>query len=143
MKLALVYSPKSLIGTFSASCAFLCSYFLGLTLDNAEQFLSVGFIILLDGLFGICAGVSREGFKTYKALKILKTLIVWWVILAAVLSIEKGFSGTDWVSETIMVPFLLFQVISVLKNASLCGYIKVDVLNNILSKIDQHKGEGK
>ncbi len=132
----------SIVG-ITSFCTYLCTYFLNLSMDNMEQYLAIVAVLWLDGIFGIWAGVKREGFKTYKALKILKTLIVWWVILAAVLSIEKGFSGTDWVSETIMVPFLLFQVISVLKNASLCGYIKVDVLNNILSKIDQHKEEGK
>ena len=43
-------------------------------------------------------------------------------------------------SETIIIPFLIFQLISALKNASMAGFIKMDLLNQILDKIDNHKG---
>jgi phage-related holin len=121
-------------------CAFICSYFLELTMDNMEQFLSVCCVVLLDGFFGMIAGIKREGFKTFKALSVLRTVIVWWVILAVILTVEKSFPGTGWLSETIIVPFLIFQIISALKNASMAGFIKIEALNNILDKIDKHKG---
>tara|TARA_R110001606_G_scaffold2890_5_gene12547 strand:- start:14232 stop:14570 length:339 start_codon:yes stop_codon:yes gene_type:complete len=108
-------------------------------MDNAEQFLSVGCVVLLDGFFGIIAGIKREGFRTYKAIKVLRTLVLWWVILGVLLSIEKSFAGTSWLSETVIVPFLIFQVVSALKNASLSGWIKMDLFKKILEKIDQHK----
>jgi len=111
-----------------------------LTLDNTDQFLAVACVILLDGFFGIIAGTKREGFKTFKALSVLRTLGVWWIILGAILSVEKGFTGAGWMSETIIIPFLVFQIISALKNASMAGFIKVDLLNLILDKIDKHKG---
>ena len=112
-----------------------------LTMNNAEQFLSVGFVVLLDGFFGIIAGIKREGFKTFKALSVLRTLAIWWTILGVILSIEIGFKGTSWLSETIITPFLIFQIISALKNASMAGYIKNELLNTILDKIDNHKGK--
>ena len=56
------------------------------------------------------------------------------------LMVEKGFAGTYWLSETILVPFVIFQLMSTLKNASLAGFIKLEVLNNILDKFDNHKG---
>ena len=91
----------------SATLSFLGSYFLDLTLGNVEQFLGIAAVVLLDGFFGIIAGIKREGFKTYKALKVLRTLGVWWVILGAILAVEKGFVGSGWLSETIIIPFLL------------------------------------
>ena len=130
---------KTSIVSAATTCAFICSYFLGLALDNAEQFLAVACVVLLDGFFGIIAGIKREGFKTYKAIKVLRTLVLWWVILGVILAVEKGFVGTGWLSETVVVPFLLFQLISALKNASLSGWIQLDVLSKILEKIDQHK----
>ena len=54
--------------------------------------------------------------------------------------IEKGFIGTGWLSETIIAPFIIFQLISALKNASMSGLIKNELLNIILDKIDKHKG---
>ena len=54
--------------------------------------------------------------------------------------IEKGFSGTGWLSEVIIVPFMILQLISALKNASMAGLIKMELLNKILDHIDKHKG---
>ena len=129
-----------LILASTASVGFFCSYFLQLTMDNAEQFLAVAAVLLLDGFFGIIAGIKREGFKTYKALKVLKSIFAWEVILTVILMIEKGFTGTGWLSETIITPFIVFQMISALKNASMAGFIKNELLNMILDKIDKHKG---
>ncbi len=125
----------------TASIGFFCSYFLELTMVNAEQYLAVAAVLLLDGFFGIIAGVKREGFKTYKALRVLKNVFTWELILTTVLMIEKGFKGTWWLSETIITPFITFQLLSALKNASMAGFIKNELLNIILDKIDKHKGE--
>ena len=130
----------TVILSVSTACAFICSYFFELTMDNADQFLSITCVVLLDGFFGIIAGMKREGFKTYKALSVLRTVVVWWALLGVILTVEKSFQGTGWLSETIVVPFLLFQIISALKNASMAGFIKMDLLNKILDKIDKHKG---
>ena len=54
--------------------------------------------------------------------------------------VEKGFSGTAWLSEVIIVPFMILQLISALKNASMVGLIKNELLNEILDRIDRHKG---
>jgi len=132
-------STTIIIG-LTSTLSFLCSYFLNLTLDNVEQFLGIACVVLLDGFFGIIAGTKREGFKTFKALSVLRTLAVWWIILGAILAVEQGFVGAGWLSETIIIPFLLFQIISALKNASMAGFIKMDLLNQILDKIDNHKG---
>tara|TARA_Y100001972_G_scaffold2164_1_gene2501 strand:- start:132 stop:545 length:414 start_codon:yes stop_codon:yes gene_type:complete len=130
----------TVILSISTACAFICSYFFELTMDNADQFLSITCVVLLDGFFGIIAGVRREGFKTFKALSVLRTVVVWWALLGVILTVEKSFQGTGWLSETIVVPFLLFQIISALKNASMAGFVKMDLLNKILDKIDKHKG---
>lgn len=120
---------------------FICSYFMELTIQNAEQYLAIIALIFADGFFGIIAGIKREGFKTYKALKILKNLLFWIIFLTVILGIEASFSGTFWLSETIITPLIIFQLISALKNASMAGFVKIDELNKILDKIDKHKGE--
>ena len=133
----------SLLITFSltTALAFIGTYFMHLTADNIEQYLSVGLVVFADGFFGIWAGVKREGFQTFKALSVLKTFGFWVVMLSAILSIEKGFTGTSWLSETIMAPFLVFQLISILKNASMVGLVKNELAVQILDKLDKHKGE--
>lgn len=119
--------------------AFLGTYFLQLGADNFEQFLAIVSVVALDGFFGVWAGTKKEGFQTRKALKVLKTLVGWVVILSVVLLVEKGFDGTFWLSETICAPFIVFQLISALKNAHTVGVIDNSVLSQVLEKIDRHK----
>jgi phage-related holin len=128
-----------LLLSFTTSLTFVCSYFGGLAIDNNEQYLAVVAVAFMDGFFGIIAGTKKEGFKTYKALKVLKTTFTWLVILTVILMVEIGFPGISWLSETIIMPFIIFQIISTLKNASNAGFIKHSLLNSILEKIDQHK----
>ena len=54
--------------------------------------------------------------------------------------VEKGFAGTGWLSEVVVVPFMILQLVSALKNASMAGLIKAEELNKILDRIDNHKG---
>jgi phage-related holin len=119
--------------------AFLGTYFLKLGADNAEQYLAVVSAVLIDGFFGVWAGIKIEGFQTRKAVKVLTTLFVWILLLTGILLIEKGFQGTSWLSETVCAPFILFQLISALKNASRAGLVQNELLTVILDKIDKHK----
>jgi len=123
--------------------SFICSYFLDLTMSNAEQYLGLIAVVFVDGFFGIAAGIKREGFQTRKAVKVLQRAISWVVFLTVILMVEKGFAGTGWLSETIIVPFIVLQLISALKNASMSGFIKAEELNKILDRIDNHKGVRK
>jgi len=129
-----------LIATFSTSMSFICSYFFDLYMGNIEQYMALVGVLWIDGIFGIIAGTKREGFQTRKAVHAIKRVIGWIMFLTVILMIEKGFQGTAWLSETIMVPFLVLQIISALKNASMAGFIKIEELNKILDRIDNHKG---
>lgn len=123
----------------SAFLSFIASYFLNLAIAHSELYISLMLVTFLDGFFGIIYGTKKEGFKTYKAIKVLRTTVIWIIIATVLLSIEIAIPAASWLSETILLPYMILQVISALKNASLSGYIKSDVLNNILKKIDRHK----
>ena len=132
-------------GIYSVStiAAFICTYFFNLAMANSDQYLALVGVVMADGFFGVIAGVKREGFQTFKALKVLRTLVTWIVLLTVLLMVEKGFKGTSWLSETVLVPFIIFQLISALKNASMAGFIQMEALNTILDKVDLHKGDRK
>ena len=137
MKLSL---PLLAITSLSAGITFMCSYFMELTMANSDQYLAIVGVMFLDGIFGMIAGAKREGFQTRKAIKVLRNTVAWMVILTVILMVEQGFAGTAWLSEVIVVPFMVFQLISALKNASMSGFIQMSLLNQILDKIDKHKG---
>ena len=127
--------------SITAALTFMCSYFMELTMTNAEQYLALIAVVFIDGFFGIAAGIKREGFQTRKAVRVLQRAVTWVAFLTVVLMVEKGFAGTNWLSETIIVPFIILQLLSALKNASMVGIIKSADLNKILDKIDLHKGD--
>ena len=137
MKLSL---PLLAVTSFTAGITFLCSYFYNITMTNSNQYLAIVGVMFLDGVFGMIAGCKREGFQTRKAIKVLRNTVAWLVILTVILMVEQGFAGTAWLSEVIVVPFMVFQIISALKNASMAGFIQMSLLNQILDKIDKHKG---
>ena len=128
----LLYSTTTIL-------AFLGTYFLKLGADNIEQYLAIVAVIFIAGFFGVWAGTKKIGFQTRKAVRVLQTLFAWVIILTVILMIEKGFDGTFWLSETFCAPFIIFQLISALKNAHTVGVINNSVLSQILQKIDQHK----
>ena len=135
---------KSTTLTFLAvpivTVSFLCSYFLELTMSNAEQYLGLIAVVFIDGFFGILAGIKREGFQTRKAVRVLQRAVGWIMFLTVILMVEKGFTGTAWLSEAVIIPFIILQIISALKNASMAGFIKAEELNKLLDRIDNHKG---
>jgi phage-related holin len=133
-------TTKITIVGIASFCTYMCTYLFNLSMENMEQYLAVVAVLWLDGIFGIWAGIKREGFKTYKALKITRNTFVWLAILTVILMVEKGFAGTAWLSEVVVVPFMILQLISALKNASMAGLIKMEELNKILDRIDKHKG---
>ena len=127
--------------TFSTMLTFIWAYFFNLALTNSDQYLALVAVVMVDGFFGVIAGIKREGFQTCKAIKVLRTLVTWVVLLTVLLMVEKGFKGTSWLSETVLVPFIVFQLMSALKNASMAGFIKIEALNSIMDKFDNHKGD--
>jgi len=128
---------KIMLPTLTIS--FCMSYFMQVAFPYWEQYLALTLVILLDGFFGVIAGVKREGFKTFKALKMFKSMFTWMLVLTTALVTEKAFPYASWLSETFMLPVIVFYLISALKNASYSGFIKIEVVNKIMEKIDQHK----
>ena len=127
----------------TSTMTFLGTYFLELTMGNAEQYLALIAVVFIDGFFGIAAGIKREGFQTRKAVRVLQRAVGWSAFLTVLLMVERGFVGTAWLSETVIIPFIVLQIISALKNASMAGFIKAEELNKILDRIDNHKGNRK
>lgn len=119
--------------------SFLITYVFEISIAYWEQFFAVTLVIAVDGFFGIIRGCVSEGFKTYKALKIFKTLFTWIFIMATLLVVEKAYPFASWLSETFMFPVIVFYLISALKNASQAKLIKSELLNKIMEKVDQHK----
>lgn len=130
---------KLIILSVTGILTFICTYFLNLDTSSMVQYLMIVSLVFTDGFFGIIAGVKNEGFETRKALKILKSLTYYSIALTGMLMIELLTPDAHWISETFIVPFITFELISIAKNMSRAGYLTNQKILKILSKIDQHK----
>lgn len=117
----------------------ILSELLGDLLAAKYQFIAIFAVVILDAVFGIAKAVKLRNFETNKSFKFIFMLVGFWLLLATVLSIEKGFPFASFLSEAILLPIILFQLVSVLKNMQLVGIISSSTLNKILSYIDKHK----
>lgn len=128
---------KLLIYAFSFGA--ITSQWIEMLVDAQHQFIAIFFVVLLDALFGIAKAFKLKNFETKKTFKAVYMLVGFWLLLATVLTIEKGFPFASFLSEAILLPILLFQLISTLKNMQLVGLINNATLAKILANIDKHK----
>lgn len=128
---------KILIGAFSIGALF--SELIEDVLNARWQFLSILFIVGIDLFFGIVKAIKQGEFRTTKAFTGVYRLVSFWALLAVVLTIEKGFGFASFLSEAVLLPIILFQLISALKSMHILGIISGDMISSILKRIDHHK----
>lgn len=128
---------KLLLYTFGMGAVF--SELINSFIAEKYQFISILFVVVLDFTFGVLKSFKLGNFETKKTFKAVYILVAFWLLLAVVLTIEKGFPFASFLSEAVLLPIISFSLISALKNMQILGLIENSLLNEILSKIDKHK----
>ena len=128
---------KLLLYTFGMGAVF--SELINSFIAEKYQFISILFVVVLDFTFGVLKSFKLGNFETKKTFKAVYILVAFWLLLAVVLTIEKGFPFVSFLSEAVLLPIISFSLISALKNMQILGLIENSLLNEMLSKIDKHK----
>lgn len=118
---------------------FVFTYAKVFVMDSKDIFISITVVVLSDFIVGSLA--NRKNFETKKALKVVWYFVSYNMLAYIVLTIEQGFPAAFWLSETVLMPILIFQVISILKNMKKLGLLPHTVITEILDKIDKHKDQ--
>ena len=121
------------------SFSFILGYSQLIVLDNSNLFMGVVVVVVSDWVMGTILALKNKVWLTRKAIKIVYYIFAYSTILFTVLAVEKAHPSAFFLSETIIMPILVFQIISTLKNASLIGFIPQGLLLNILNNIDSYK----
>lgn len=121
------------------SFSFILGYSQLIVLDNSNLFMGVVVVVVSDWVMGTILALKNKVWRTRKAIKIVYYIFAYSTILFTVLAVEKAHPSAFFLSETIIMPILVFQIISTLKNASLIGFIPQGLLLNILNNIDSYK----
>lgn len=128
---------KTIIAIFMA----LCGYIVAIIMSNVNMFITVFLVESVDFIFGIIIAYKKGKIRLKKGMNFLWTTISYWMILVVVLSIEKAHPAAYWVSEAIFLPIILFQLIAILKKASILKVIPQGLLLELLERIEYKKNE--
>lgn len=117
----------------------IAAYFKVIYLDDPNVFQAIAWVVFVDFGVGVLLAFKRDNFQTKKALKVVYYLVAYTVLAAMVLKVEIGFPSAFWLSEALIMPILIGQIVSTAKNLHLLGVIRNKTLADILTKIDKHK----
>ncbi len=98
-------------------------------------------LIAFDHVSGVTLAFKNDRFETKKALRIFWTLISHTALLMLSNALSKGSSALFWLNEAVFVPLVLVNLLSLVKNLSLLGYIKKGFAAFFYKKIDKYKNE--
>lgn len=98
-------------------------------------------LIAADHITGLVVAWKRDAVDTRKAMSIFWKLLSHVGLLMFANNLAKGSVFLGWLNEGIFVPIVLVNMLSLIKNLSLLGYIKRDFATWINKKVDTYKNE--
>ncbi len=105
----------------------------------AASFYALVILIFADHLSGVALAWKRNDFQTRKFLRIFWTLLSHCALLYFSMQLTKGANALFWLNEAVFVPLVIVNLLSLVKNLSLLGFIKKDLASFLYKKIDIHK----
>lgn len=105
----------------------------------AVSFYALVVLIFADHLTGVLLAWKRNDFQTRKFLRIFWTLLSHCFLLYFSMQLTKGAKSLFWLNEAVFVPLVIVNLLSLVKNLSLLGFIKKDLASILYKKIDIHK----
>jgi len=108
-------------------------------ISNKAQFLPIILAVITDAIFSSIKHLKRGTFKTSKSLLFTAKIASFGALLYVIIKMEQGYDYIDWLSEAIMIPILVSQLLSILKHWYELGIISGKLFDKILQNIDQHK----
>jgi len=109
--------------------------------DSADAYYALIGVIFCDHFSGMYLAYKHNRFETRKATRIFWTVCSHTALLIFGSNLAKGSVALFWLDETIFVPLCLVNLISLVKNLSLLGFVKKDFANWFYKKIDVYKNE--
>ena len=130
--------------------SLIFGYFHSMFLEKIDLFIAVLMVVFVDNMLGQRIALKTKKYnkrlkkwgtawETQKAFKGVYYSVGYSAIVAVVLSIQKGFPSAGFLDEAVVLPILMFQFVSILKNASILGLLPQGLFLQILENIDNYK----
>lgn len=121
--------------------SLLVSYIYNLALPHAAIFFAIIGVCFFDWVLGSVLAFKRGKWESRRAVKVFVYVLVYSTLLLILAQIEEAFVTTVWIVEGVMMPIILIQLVSVLKNMNKLGLISNELLKQFLDKIEKNKDE--
>jgi hypothetical protein len=105
---------------------------------SASYFALIG-LICADHITGVTLAIKHDKFETRKALRIFWTVLSHTGLLVFATNLAKGSDILFWLNEGVFVPLVVVNLLSLVKNLSLLGYVKKDFASFFYRKVDAYK----
>ncbi len=131
-KMIAINLSLSIIGGFFAMAK-------GQVMAHESQFMVITALVLADFFSGIMKAIKLEEFETRKALKVVWYLSGYWMVFLIIYLTEKAFPALSILDEMVLLPIVIFTIVSTLKNLHLAGLIEGELIARMLKSIDHYK----
>lgn len=109
--------------------------------DPSISYFTLVGLIAADHLSGSYLAFKHNRFDTRVALRIFWTLLSHTALLMFSTNLSKGADVLFWLNEAVFVPIVIVNLMSLVKNLALLGWIKKGFARMITDKIDNYKNE--
>jgi len=109
--------------------------------DPSISYFTLVGLIAADHLSGSYLAFKYNRFDTRVALRIFWTLLSHTALLMFATNLSKGADVLFWLNEAVFVPIVIVNLMSLVKNLALLGWIKKGFARMITDKIDNYKNE--
>ncbi len=109
--------------------------------DPSISYFTLVGLIATDHLTASFLAFKHNRFDTRIALRIFWTLLSHTALLMFATNLSKGADVLFWLNEAVFVPIVIVNLMSLVKNLALMGWIKKGFARMITDKIDNYKNE--
>ena len=106
----------------------------------ASTYYCVLFLVLADFASGVWVGHrSPTGIETRKAKKVLGSLVYYTAFMLFAHQFSKGEPALFWMPQAVLAPIVVINFTSLIKNASLLGFLPASIAEWLYKNIDKYK----
>lgn len=109
--------------------------------DPYTTYLAIVGLIFADHVTGMAIAWKHDKFETRKALRVFWTICSHTGLLMFATTIARDNQTLFWLDEGLVIPIVLVNLLSLLKNLALLGFVKHEVAGLLYRKIDAYKND--
>jgi phage-related holin len=125
------------IGTFSIGA--ITGFIKDWIIDPPEVYIAIVVLVVCDWVSGVVIAVDKGDFRTDRALTILWRLFAHIALFYFATVFSKNVNVLFWMNEAMVAPIVIANLLSLMKNLTLLGVIKGDVILAFYKNIDKYK----